>query len=75
MSWAPSCGRSYHLIATGARDGTVRIWRVEQPTDSDESEGSPRDGWKAEIVAEFEKGGPRVGMVDVSPPISIYHKP
>ena len=39
---------------------------MEQPTDSDESEGTPRDGWKAEIVAEFEKGGPRVGMVDVS---------
>lgn len=47
---------------------------MEQPTDSDESEGTPRDGWKAEIVAEFEKGGPRVGMVDVSRLISSPQK-
>lgn len=67
IAWAPSCGRSYHLIATGARDGTVRIWRVEPPADGDDTEDSRREGWKAEIVAEFEKGGPRVGMVDVSP--------
>lgn len=66
LAWAPSCGRSYHLIATGARDGTVRIWRVEPP----DSEGEPtrRDGWKAECVGEFGKGGARVGMVDVSDP-------
>ena len=65
MSWAPSCGRSYHLIATGARVGTVRIWRVEPPSDGEDQEDM-KDGWKAEVVAEFEKGGARVGMVDVS---------
>jgi nucleoporin SEH1 len=65
MSWAPSCGRSYHLIATGARDGTVRIWRVEPPSDGEDQEDL-KEGWKAEVVAEFEKGGARVGMVDVS---------
>lgn len=70
MSWAPSCGRSYHLIATGARDGTVRIWRVEPPSDGDESDETARQGWKAEVVAEFEKDGPRVGMVDVSQPFT-----
>jgi nucleoporin SEH1 len=65
MSWAPSCGRSYHLIATGARDGTVRIWRVEPPSDSDDEE-TTREGWKADTVATFSEGGARVGMVDVS---------
>lgn len=28
VSWAPSLGRSFHLIATGCRDGHVRIYRV-----------------------------------------------
>ncbi|KAF8713859.1 hypothetical protein AX14_012915 [Amanita brunnescens Koide BX004] len=35
VSWAPSCGRSYHLIATGGRDGHVRIWRVRPAPDED----------------------------------------
>lgn len=59
IAWAPSCGRSYHLIATGARDGTVRIWRVEPPSDDDDG---PKN-WSAEAVAEFPKGA-RVGMVE-----------
>ena len=33
VSWAPSCGRSYHLIATGSRDGHVRIWKVKPGSD------------------------------------------
>ncbi|KIL60918.1 hypothetical protein M378DRAFT_193550 [Amanita muscaria Koide BX008] len=35
VSWAASCGRSYHLIATGGRDGHVRIWRVRPAQDDD----------------------------------------
>lgn len=69
LAWAPSCGRSYHLLATGSRDGSVRIWRLEPPGagdeyDMDEKRGGA--GWKGEIVGEFGKGGARVGMVDVS---------
>lgn len=33
VAWAPSCGRSYHLIATGGRDGHVRIWKVKPGND------------------------------------------
>ncbi len=58
IAWAPSCGRSYHLIATGARDGTVRIWRAEPPSDDDDG-----GKWTAETVAEFPKGA-RIGMVE-----------
>lgn len=58
VAWAPSCGRSYHLVATGARDGTVRIWRIEAPN---EDEGT--ETWTCEISAEFSKG-PRVSAVD-----------
>jgi nucleoporin SEH1 len=74
VSWAPSCGRSYHLIATGARDGAVRIWRVEPPNDGDDPEETSREGWKAEVVAEFEKGGARIGMVDVNPSFEYCSK-
>ncbi|KAF7761378.1 hypothetical protein Agabi119p4_9370 [Agaricus bisporus var. burnettii] len=42
LSWAPSCGRSYHLIATGSRDGTVHIWRV-QPGEELDSVGPLTD--------------------------------
>lgn len=59
IAWAPSCGRSYHLIATGARDGIVRIWRAEPPSDDEDGHQT----WTAETVAEFPKGA-RVGMVE-----------
>jgi nucleoporin SEH1 len=58
IAWAPACGRSYHLIATGSRDGVVRIWRVEPPS---EEEGTLT--WTAENIAEFGRG-PRIGMVE-----------
>jgi nucleoporin SEH1 len=58
VSWAPSCGRSYHLIATGSRDGHVRIWRVKPPLPPDEieqDEDEARDsGWSATIVGDFD---------------------
>jgi hypothetical protein len=44
----------------------VRIWKVEPPTDGEDSEETPREGWKADVVADLEHGGARVGMVDVS---------
>lgn len=39
VAWAPSCGRSYHLIATGSRDGHVRIWRVKPPSPTEDADG------------------------------------
>ena len=56
VAWAPSCGRSYHLIATGSRDGHVRIWRVKPPTPSEDSDGV-EDGaekWSASILGDFD---------------------
>ncbi|KAK8870022.1 hypothetical protein IAR55_000592 [Kwoniella newhampshirensis] len=68
VAWAPSCGRSYHLLATGSRDGTVRIWRVEPPGErlrlDYDSEEEVKRSWTAECTGEFGKGGARVGMVD-----------
>jgi nucleoporin SEH1 len=53
VAWAPSCGRSYHLIATGGRDGHVRIWSVK-PAEEDDQESDVEDGkWSASIVADF----------------------
>src|SRR5205823_12946408 len=31
VDWAPSLGRSYHLIATACKDGYVRIFRLTDP--------------------------------------------
>ncbi|OCH93924.1 WD40 repeat-like protein [Obba rivulosa] len=69
VAWAPSCGRSYHLIATGGRDGRVRIWRVRPPLPSDELDGEP-DGdasegkWSASIVGDFDDHKSAVGRVE-----------
>ncbi|QWU86889.1 hypothetical protein CA3LBN_001107 [Candidozyma haemuli] len=30
VSWAPSMGRSYHLIATGCKDGFIRIFKATE---------------------------------------------
>lgn len=52
VSWAPSCGREFHLIATGSRDGFVRIWKVTT------GEGAGSDGqWAGEVVAEMNDHG------------------
>ncbi|ORX39643.1 WD40-repeat-containing domain protein [Kockovaella imperatae] len=59
VAWANSCGRSYHLVATGSRDGRVIIWKVEPPDPEERGRGE----WKGEIVADFGKG-PRIGTVD-----------
>ncbi|GBE87451.1 WD40 repeat-like protein [Sparassis latifolia] len=69
VAWAPSCGRSYHLIATGGRDGHVRIWRVKPPTPSDEleAEGEPdtsEGNWSASIVGDFDDHKSAVGRVE-----------
>jgi len=54
VAWAPSCGRSYHLIATGGRDGRVRIWRVKPADDDGDDMGDSDEGkWTATIVADF----------------------
>eukprot|EP00003_Mantamonas_plastica_P033223 TRINITY_DN939_c0_g1_i1.p1 TRINITY_DN939_c0_g1~~TRINITY_DN939_c0_g1_i1.p1 ORF type:complete len:128 (-),score=44.87 TRINITY_DN939_c0_g1_i1:39-422(-) len=34
VAWAPSMGRSYHLIATASKKGTVVIWKIKISDDS-----------------------------------------
>jgi len=80
VSWAPSCGRSYHLIATGGRDGHVRVWRVRPAPDEDTemyydepgaAPGKPEEGenddsykWSANVVADFDHHRSTVGRVE-----------
>lgn len=44
VSWAPSMGRSYHLIATGCKDGFIRIFKASESKDS---------GLKVELAAKL----------------------
>ncbi|KAJ7889222.1 WD40-repeat-containing domain protein [Mycena leptocephala] len=64
VSWAPSCGRSYHLIATGGRDGHVRIWRVKPGEEADDDMDVEDGRWTASIVADFEQHKSAVGRVE-----------
>ncbi|KAI0071101.1 WD40 repeat-like protein [Panus rudis PR-1116 ss-1] len=70
VSWAPSCGRSYQLIATGSRDGKVRIWRVKPPMlhdDLEDGDGDTDGGegtWSASLVGEFDDHKSAVGRVE-----------
>lgn len=52
VSWAPSCGRTYQLVATGGRDGRVRIWKLRPPPVSDD--GHDNQPWTASIVSDFD---------------------
>ncbi|KAK1236107.1 epoxide hydrolase, soluble (sEH) [Marasmius sp. AFHP31] len=60
VSWAPSCGRSYHLIATGGRDGRVRIWKVKPAVEQDdvdemeEVDAQDESRWNATLVADHD---------------------
>ncbi|OBZ78097.1 Nucleoporin seh1 [Grifola frondosa] len=70
VAWAPSCGRSYHLVATGGRDGHVRIWRVKPPTPDDDQDGGDGEAditegrWSASIVGDFDDHKFAVGRVE-----------
>jgi len=60
VSWAPSCGRLYHLVATGRRDGHVRIWKIKPEVDDlDEvmMGVESEDKWTAVLVvsADFDQ--------------------
>ena len=55
VAWAPSCGRSYHLVATGSRDGHVRIWKLRpSPLDEERIENSDDAKWTGSVVADFD---------------------
>ncbi|KAF5329175.1 hypothetical protein D9611_013183 [Ephemerocybe angulata] len=66
VAWAPSCGRSYHLIATGSRDGHVRIWKVKPPPEDsmDEDGHEHEEKWSAAIVGDFDHHKSAVGRVE-----------
>ncbi|CED82409.1 Nuclear pore complex component (sc Seh1) [Phaffia rhodozyma] len=70
LSWAPSCGRDHHLIASGSRDGIVRIWKVTPTEDENGDEhGSDgvqggENGWKAACLAELGDHGRSVSKVE-----------
>lgn len=44
VSWAPSMGRSYHLIATGCKDGYIRVFKASE---------SEKGEFKIETVAKL----------------------
>ncbi|THH20384.1 hypothetical protein EW146_g996 [Bondarzewia mesenterica] len=65
VAWAPSCGRSYHLVATGGRDGHVRIWRLKPPVaDEEQADGADEPRWVASIVADLDHHKLPVGRVE-----------
>ncbi|KAJ8522101.1 hypothetical protein ONZ45_g1325 [Pleurotus djamor] len=64
VAWAPSCGRSYHLIATGCRDGRVRIWKVKPADEDMDAEETEESRWSASIVADFNHHKSSVGRVE-----------
>ena len=73
LSWAPSCGRSYHLIASGHRDGTVRVWKI-RPAESSAiggggagagvSDGGSGMAWSGSVMGEWGLGEATIGRVE-----------
>lgn len=70
VSWAPSCGRSYHLIATGSRDGSVRIWKIQPGEELESGDGNGED---SELIGgqDTESDDLRWAIIDVT---KVEHK-
>ncbi|CAE7101963.1 unnamed protein product [Rhizoctonia solani] len=69
LSWAPPCGRSYQLLATGSRDHKVRIfklWHGERDAFGEDGFGEPvRDqAWSFSRLGEFDDHKATVGRVE-----------
>ncbi|EJD51087.1 WD40 repeat-like protein [Auricularia subglabra TFB-10046 SS5] len=54
LAWAPALGRTHHRIATGGRDGHVRIWKISPPS-ADDDAGADRSPWNATLLADFDE--------------------
>ena len=50
VAWAPSCGRRHQLIASGGRDGRVKIWKLTPP--NEESRVAP--DWTYSVAGTFD---------------------
>ncbi|KZV96865.1 WD40 repeat-like protein [Exidia glandulosa HHB12029] len=57
VAWAPSLGRTHHRIATGGRDGHVRIWKVVLPANSNEEV-------QTQLIADFDDHKAAVSRVE-----------
>lgn len=54
ISWAPMCGRSYHLLATGSRDTLVRVWKLKpNPNATAIAVADDEHKWTSTLVGEF----------------------
>eukprot|EP00158_Paraphelidium_tribonemae_P002912 Partr_v1_DN25776_c1_g1_i1_m74762 putative SEH1-like (S. cerevisiae len=60
VSWAPSIGRSYQLIATACKDKRVRIFKLSPSG----GEGGDDDQLTAELVADLSAHGDEVWRVE-----------
>ncbi|CAE6369012.1 unnamed protein product [Rhizoctonia solani] len=72
LSWAPPCGRSYQLLATGSRDHKVRIfklWHGERDAFGEDGFGDGASAradqtWSFSRLGEFDDHKATVGRVE-----------
>lgn len=53
LCWGPPCGRDFHLVAAGYRDGRAKVWRLEAPPLTPNSHNASSDGWTAVLDADL----------------------
>ncbi|EJD39386.1 WD40 repeat-like protein [Auricularia subglabra TFB-10046 SS5] len=58
VGWAPLMGRAHHLLATGSRDGHVRIYKLAAPAPGSD------ERWSAECLADFDEHAAFVSKVE-----------
>ncbi|KAF8605723.1 WD40 repeat-like protein [Ceratobasidium sp. AG-I] len=73
LAWAPPCGRSYHLLATGSRDHKVRIFKLtygerdalaEDGFGESVGAGRGEPAWSCNRLGEFDDHKASVGRVE-----------
>ncbi|KAJ3289991.1 epoxide hydrolase, soluble (sEH) [Borealophlyctis nickersoniae] len=65
IAWAPNMGRSYQLIATGWKDGHVRVYKLleEGGREADAVVGKGRKRFRVELVGDFADHGAEVAAM------------
>ncbi|GAO47372.1 WD40 repeat-like protein [Saitoella complicata NRRL Y-17804] len=63
VSWGPSLGRSYHLIATACKDGHVRVFKLTETKEDLYARAEDEKRWVVECIADLDDHGAEVWRV------------
>lgn len=68
VAWAPTMGRTYHLIASASKDGHVRIFKLSETNHASGTTGlttgQPKKRYRVDLIADFSDHQAEVWRVE-----------